>query len=120
MSNHSTPFKDFLLTSDMTKCKNKKCKDRLSCYRYMGKPDKYWQFYFTKNDKYNKEECEHYHPYYIWRDFTGKPYLLSDITDRHLLAIIIHLYERYINGETTIIGYIKEFSKEARKRKLIK
>ena len=86
----------------------------------MGKSNRYWQSYFTKNDKYNKEECEHYHPYYVWRDFTGKSYLLKDITNNHLLAIIIHLYERYINGETTIIGYIKEFSKEARKRKLIK
>ena len=79
MSNHSTPFKDFLLASDMTKCKNKKCKDRLSCYRYMGKSDRYWQSYFTKNDKYNKEECEHYYPYYIWRDSAGKPYLLKEV-----------------------------------------
>ena len=120
MSNHNTPFKDFLLTFDMTKCKNKKCKDRLSCYRYMGKPNRYRQSYFTKNNKYNKEECEYYHPYYILYDLAGKPYLLKDIADSHLLAIIIHLYERYVSGETTIIGYIKEFSKEARKRKLIK
>lgn len=119
MSNHNTPFKNFLYAYDMTICKNKKCADRLSCYRYMGKREQF-QYYFTNIKKCNKEECNYYHPYYVWYDSTGKSYLLKDITNNHLLAIIIHLYERYINGETTIISYIKEFSKEARKRKLIK
>ena len=121
MSNHSTPFKNFLYTSDMTMCKNKKCKDRLSCFRYMGKPEQF-QFYFTNTEKCsNKEKCLHYYPYYIWSDLTGKQYLLKDITDNHLLAIIVHLYDRYVvYGETGTLKYIKEFKKEAIKRKLIK
>lgn len=119
MSNYSVPFKNFYQANDITLCKNKKCEDRLSCIRYMYKPDQYWQFYFKENTKCNKDICPHYFPLFVWSDAKNNRYILKDISNNHLLAIIIHLYERYINGETHLLKLAKEFSKEARKRKLI-
>lgn len=114
------PFKDFYTTEDIAKCTNKQCKDRCNCFRYMGKSDADWQSMLTIKGKLNKDTCDCYWPYHIWRDASGKEYLLKEIVDQHLLAIIIHLFERIqFNGEDNLIKLVKEFIKEARKRKLI-
>ena len=107
------PFKEFYFYDDITYCTNKKCRDRFTCIRYMSKKEPYC-FQFTLQKILDKYTCDNYLKYVVWRDIKGKEYTLEEITDQHLLAIIIHLYER------NAIKVAKEFSKEARKRKLIK
>jgi len=43
---------------DITMYTNKKCKKRITCYRYMARPWEY-QSYFAPNPS-NREECEYY------------------------------------------------------------
>ena len=48
--------------ADITKCVNKKCKIKDTCYRFTA-PDGYYQSYaeFNKDKTIkNKKECEHY------------------------------------------------------------
>lgn len=48
--------------ADITKCANKKCKIKESCYRYTAN-DGYWQSYANFKDGKtikDKKECEHY------------------------------------------------------------
>ena len=46
---------------DITMCKNEGCIKRADCYRYMAKPNPYWQAYcvFDPEDTGN---CDHYWP----------------------------------------------------------
>lgn len=113
----SRPFKDFKVLEDVCKCSNAKCKYRFNCIRYMAKNSE-WQS-ITKFD--NKESCDHYIPYYVWKDSEGRKYLLEDIENNHLMAIIIHLYERYIISNNMVeLNLAKEFTKEAKRRRIIK
>lgn len=50
---------------DITMCKDKKCPDNESCYRYTARPNPYRQSYFSMtprklNTKTNESTCEHY------------------------------------------------------------
>jgi len=45
---------------NISMCKNKKCKDKETCYRYKATPDKD-QLYADFTQKY----CEYYWPFYI-------------------------------------------------------
>lgn len=113
------PFKNFYLAEDICKCKNKKCKSRFDCFRYMSKSTQ-WQSMTTYRGT-DKHDCENYIPYYIWKDANNKNYLLKDITDQHLMSIIVHIYQRIVeNKEIRLCKLVKEFVKEAKIRKIIR
>lgn len=119
MSN--VPFKHFYEEEDISFCNNKQCKDKHNCFRYMAKSNDYWHYLIKIEGKLNKDNCDAYWPFYVWRDASGKEYLLKDINDNHLLCIIIHLFERIeFNNEDKLIKLVKEFIKEARRRKIYK
>lgn len=50
--------------NDITMCEGKDCPLRNTCYRYLCKPDKYWQSYFM-DVPYDakKKTCESYWEY---------------------------------------------------------
>lgn len=51
--------------TDITKCANKNCKIKESCYRFTA-PDGYWQSYANfNNDKEikDKKECDNFYPF---------------------------------------------------------
>lgn len=41
---------------DITMCRNKKCKRKTECYRYIAIPNKFYQSYFIPNEK----KCENF------------------------------------------------------------
>lgn len=45
---------------DISMCYNVNCKKRFNCYRYIVKPDKYWQSYAYFN-RDNNDDCRYYH-----------------------------------------------------------
>lgn len=45
---------------DISMCYNINCKKRFSCYRYIVKPDEYWQSYAYFN-KDSQDKCHYYH-----------------------------------------------------------
>lgn len=44
---------------DISMCENINCKKRKSCYRYLAKPDEYWQSYALFNSE-GTQSCQHY------------------------------------------------------------
>lgn len=116
------PFKNFFESYDTCKCRNTKCKDRFSCFRYMSKPIKNWQAYFIGQRKQEDKSCKDFAPLYIYRDKNGKNLMLHEIDDKYLMKIIINFYhDMFVDKKYNDIKFkfLKEFEKEAKKRKLI-
>lgn len=44
---------------DICKCWGNDCSKRNNCYRYVAKPDEYWQPYFA-NTPTNSEDCDYF------------------------------------------------------------
>ena len=44
---------------DITKCTGEGCEARVTCYRFLAKPDKHWQSYFKEVPDTNGG-CEYY------------------------------------------------------------
>lgn len=44
---------------DITKCNDKDCPLKDTCYRYWSESDEYMQSYFTESPR-NGDKCEHY------------------------------------------------------------
>ena len=87
----SKPFQNFYPAEDICKCKNKKCKLRFDCFRYMGKNTQ-WQSMTSYMPIDNT--CEHFYPYIVWTNLDGKGFMLKDIDNDYLENIIKHLKER--------------------------
>jgi hypothetical protein len=47
---------------DITMCRGYECEVCDSCYRYLAKPDKHWQSWFTEMPIPTGEECVYYWP----------------------------------------------------------
>ena len=108
------PFYNFFEAEDICRCPGIRCKKKADCLRYMAKREE-----VHSNARFGGNNCEYFIPMVVWRTAEGKELMLSQITDHHLLAIIIHLYERQDCGNMAVKKYIIEFTKEAVRRGLI-
>ena len=108
------PFKEYYSGEDITMCNNSNCKDRHTCYRYMARRTSFQSMFMSKTAK-SKEDYNSYTELIVWTDARGKQYTLDEISDSHLLNIIIHLFERN-NCNSQDVRLAKEFIKEARRR----
>lgn len=60
--------------SDTTKCEDEECPLKDTCFRYVSKPDKDWQAYFTETPYDGQRgKCDYY-----W-EHHGLEYLLKEI-----------------------------------------
>lgn len=111
------PFYLFYDAYDICMCHNTKCKKRFDCLRFMGKPT---NEYYSMADFPN--ECDSYIPYIVWVASGNRGLTLKQISNDHLKNIIIHLFERlnFNGGEDNLAILIKEFIKEAKRRKIYK
>ncbi|MCM1260657.1 MAG: hypothetical protein NC222_06870 [Staphylococcus sp.] len=109
------PFYHFYPAYDICMCNNTKCKKRFDCFRFMGKPEERHSIANYPN------ECDSFWPYVIWKDSRNRELTLKQISNDHLKNIIIHLFERIeFNGDDGLIQLVKEFIKEAKRRKIYK
>ena len=46
--------------ADITMCKNKKCDDRFTCYRFLANANPYRQSYFASVPKKENDKCVQY------------------------------------------------------------
>ena len=46
--------------ADISKCLGEGCKIKSSCYRYIVKPDEFWQSYSDFEPSKDGKKCEHY------------------------------------------------------------
>lgn len=110
------PFYNFFEAEDICRCKGLRCKKKTDCLRYMAKREE-----VCSNAGFGGKNCEYFMPMAVWRTAKGKELMLSQITDQHLLAIIIHLYERQsvFRTDTYSKDLILNFTKEAVRRGLM-
>lgn len=111
------PFQNYYHLYDVCRCRGVRCKKKYDCLRYMAKIDGY----YSQTD-FNPENCEHFYPMKVWTTSLGEDKMLSEITNEHLMAIIVHLYERRQKRcaqKGILDGLIEEFTKEAVRRELM-
>jgi hypothetical protein len=48
---------------DISMCPGEGCPNKESCYRYLAKPDKYWQAYFVGSPVKEDGTCDYYWKY---------------------------------------------------------
>lgn len=116
------PFQNMFPAEDICKCNNTKCREKGSCFRFMGASTEYQSMSTFGTEK--GEKCTNFYPYYVWRSAEGKNLMLKDIDNDYLKNIIIHLFERADNEQfegdfaKNSILIAREFIKEAKRRKI--
>ena len=111
------PFEGYYEIHDVCHCTGKGCDKKYDCLRYMAKKDGIYS-----QTTFNPEDCDYFYPMLVWGTYLGRRKMLSEITDKHLMAIIVHLYERKANGDIVsgeLDDLIAEFTKEAVRRELM-
>ena len=111
------PFEGYYEIYDVCHCTGKGCDKKYDCLRYMAKKDGIYS-----QTTFNPEGCDYFYPMLVWGTYLGRRKMLSEITDKHLMAIIVHLYERKANGDIISGNFddlIAEFTKEAVRRELM-
>lgn len=111
------PFQDYYELYDTCRCSGKDCDKKYDCLRYMAKRDGIFS-----QANFNPKDCEYFYPMKVWGTYLGRMKMLSEITDQHLMAIIVHLYERKTRGDIIAGSFdsiIAEFTKEAIRRNLM-
>lgn len=111
------PFEGYYELHDVCHCSGKRCKKKYDCLRYMAKKDGVYS-----QTTFNPKDCDYFYPMKVWGTYLGRRMMLSEITDQHLMAIIVHLYERKTRGDIITGNFdkiIAEFTKEAIRRKLM-